>query len=68
MLFLLGSLGLWGKWAKTRGLMCQVGGALGNLFYSSFFFNLHLLLIAALVVRFLTKRFIGDYERNAGKK
>lgn len=22
--------------------------------------------IAALVVRFLTKRFIGDYERNAG--
>lgn len=24
------------------------------------------LLLAALVVRFLTKRFIGDYERNAG--
>lgn len=22
---------------------------------------------SALVVRFLTKRFIGDYERNAGK-
>lgn len=24
--------------------------------------------IAALVVRFLTKRFIGDYERNAGEE
>lgn len=23
--------------------------------------------LAALVVRFLTRRFIGDYERNAGK-
>lgn len=25
-------------------------------------------LISALVVRFLTRRFIGDYERNAGEK
>ena len=30
--------------------------------------NIHLFfLLTALVVRFLTKRFIGDYERNAGK-
>ena len=30
--------------------------------------NQHLLCsISALVVRFLTKRFIGDYERNAGE-
>lgn len=26
-----------------------------------------LFFLAALVVRFLTRRFIGDYERNAGK-
>lgn len=29
--------------------------------------NVACLLLPALVVRFLTRRFIGDYERNAGE-
>lgn len=37
-----------------------------NLFSAELVVNCCPSLFAALVVRFLTKRFIGDYERNAG--
>ena len=37
-----------------------------NKVYSSHFFKL-LLLFSAMIVRFLTKRFIGEYDQTVGK-